>query len=220
MKPKPREEDNQLSDENTPATDQFRVSDRRQFLRTTTLAFAGASAALPPRASERAHRNRVWAVLPAEQAWQQFTTALTDALSDLEEDQYLIVLKKRFSHYVQFYAEGRFGMRVEAVSDVYLEPHEAYSAEQRRRLVSIGWASPTRTEEEDPEGAVDGSPNFFQDVPWPVPFAEVAVLATRTLREFFKVRHPGMLEYKARDIEGAEIRFPALRIRRANEREG
>jgi len=218
MKPRRPDGGSQSSHDDRTAIDSFPVSNRRQFLRTATLAFAGASAALPFRASERAHKERVWAVAPAEQAWQQFTTALTDALSDLEEDQHMIISKKRSNRYVQFYAEGRFGMRVEAVSDAYLERREAYSAEQRRQLVIIGWASPTLTVQQDQAGAADGSPNFYRDVPWPVPFGEVAGLATRTLRDVFNARHPCKLEYTARDIEGTDVRFPALRVRRADER--
>jgi type III secretion system-like peptide-binding chaperone len=188
-------------------------SDRRTFLRNTAALFIGASAPLSPRASDAAHKRRMWATVPAEEAWRDFETQLARALGDLEEDQFLIVSKKRTNRFTQFCSQGRFGMRVEATANAYLRRRERLMSDERRRLTELGWRCPTLTVEEDQAGAVDGSPNFFRDVPWPVPFDEVAALATATLRQVFRARHPGELEYHARSFDGHPVRFPSLRLR-------
>ena len=84
---------------------------------------------------------------------------------------------------MQFAGQGRFGIRPETVSNAYLCGDDRLSSGAERLLVALGWNRPTMTPAEDQaEGAVDGSPNWFLDVAWPVPFDEVAALATRTLR--------------------------------------
>lgn len=53
----------------------------------------------------------------AEEAWAQFASELTHALADLDEDEFLILTTKKGWYYVQFAAQGSFGMRAEATSN-------------------------------------------------------------------------------------------------------
>ncbi len=58
-------------------------------------------------------------VLEQAEKWSRFTQYLGEALADLEEGEYSIVTTRRTWYYVQFAAEGRGGMRMEAVSNTY-----------------------------------------------------------------------------------------------------
>ena len=66
-----------------------------------------------------------------------------------------------------------------------------------------GWHAPTH-DPDAPKARRDpaGSPNFFADFEAPVPFAEVADLAVRTLAGTLEVTHPDLLEYAACDADG------------------
>ena len=52
-------------------------------------------------------------------------------------------------------------------------------------------------------------------MPSPVDFRSVSELAVRTFREVYGVHHPGELQYKAFNRNSIQIRFPALRVKRA-----
>lgn len=175
-----------MSDTAIFPTDLSPTPSRRRFLRSAGALFVGASVPLPPGASDHPVRERQWASAPAGHAWLQFGSQLALALSDLGEDEFLIVAHKGRTRCVQFAGQGRFGM------------------------------TPA---EDQAEGAVDGSPNWFLDVAWPVPFDEVAALATRTLREALRIAHPGWLEYEAFAEPYEAIRFPSLRLKRAARRD-
>jgi len=192
-------------------------TERRAFLRNAAALFIGASAPLSLRASEAAHKRRMWASVPADEAWRDFETQLVRALADLEEDEFLVINKKRTNCFTQFYSQGQFGMRVEATANAYLSRRERLMSHEERRLTELGWLRPTLTVEQDQAGAVDGSPNFFRDVPWPVPFEEVAAMATQTLRQVYGARHPGELTYHANSFDGDTVRFPSLRVKWADE---
>ena len=49
-------------------------------------------------------------------------TSLAASLSALDEDQYLIIKRKDRPWFVQFAAQGSFGVRAELVSNSYLAP--------------------------------------------------------------------------------------------------
>ena len=85
-------------------------------------------------------------------AWPAFEKRLAETLAALEEDQYLVVSAKRGWAYVQFAAQGSFGLRAECVGNNYLDEAHALSAGQKARMRRMGWSSPKGTQ----------SPNFFR----------------------------------------------------------
>jgi hypothetical protein len=138
-------------------------------------------------------------------AWPAFERKLAETLGALEEDQYLVVSAKRGWAYVQFAAQGSFGLRAECVGNNYLDEAHALSAGQMALLRRIGWSSPTGTR---------GSPNFFRDFDRPVPCADAARMAVRALTEVFEIPHPGSLMYKAFDKKQRTILVPTLGLKR------
>lgn len=157
-----------------------------------------------------------FAVQPTvEEEWARFAADLALVLADLDEDEYLIISSKRTGLFVQFAAQGRFGMRAEAVSNMY-RLGKAMPQEASLVMQDLGWNAPTNLpEESDPEGHTpDGSPNFFIDIAPPVPYGTIVSLAVVTLRIVFHVGHPGELEYRSFGARVDSIRFPSLRIAR------
>ncbi|MFX1761438.1 hypothetical protein PWP93_02350 [Paraburkholderia sp. A1RI-2L] len=150
-----------------------------------------------------------------DEDWARFSADLALILSDLDEDEFLIISTKKTGLYVQFAAQGKFGMRAEAVSNNYVDdetlPHDA-----RVVMHDLGWNSPTKLPARaDPEGHTsDGSPNFFIDAASPVPYEAIASLAVVTLRFVFRVGHPGELKYRSFGDKADSIRLPTLRIAR------
>lgn len=136
-------------------------------------------------------------------AWPPFARKLAAVLQTLEEDQYLILSVKRSNQYVQFAAQGSFGMRAETTSSSYLVESEQVNARQIAALLDAGWHAPTGTPAEStPADDPDGAPNFSLDFSAPVSFDTVANLAVRTLAEILRVPHPGFLEYNVPDLAG------------------
>lgn len=128
-------------------------------------------------------------------AWPPFEDRLTAVLGALEEEQVLIISVKNTNRFVQFVAQGPFGMRAEATSNRYLAQSERLDPAQIAELVAAGWRNPTGSPEEStPEDDPDGSPNFFVEFPAPVRSAEVAKMAVHTLASIMRVPHPWFLE--------------------------
>jgi hypothetical protein len=148
-------------------------------------------------------------------AWPAFERMLAETLDVLEEDQYLVVSAKRGWAYVQFAAQGSFGLRAECVGNNYLDEVHALRAGQTALLRRIGWSSPTGTQEQaSPKLQPEGSPNFFRDFNRPVPCADAARMAVRALTEVFEIPHPGYLMYKAFDKKQRTILVPTLGLKR------
>jgi hypothetical protein len=147
--------------------------------------------------------------------WAVFERRLAETLAALEEDQYLVVSAKRGWAYVQFAAQGAYGLRAECMSNNYLDAAHALSARQIARLDRMGWSAPTGTLEEIlKKRRKGGSPNFFRDFARPVPCADAARMAVRTLTEVFAIQHPGYLVYKAFDKKERTILVPTLGLKR------
>jgi hypothetical protein len=107
-------------------------------------------------------------------------------------------------------------MRAEAVSNSFLGPRKALSVEDYDRMKKLGWLRATNeppTASGRPEPP-DGSPNFYLDLALPVDFIALANLAKQTLRDVYRVRHPGELQYRAFARDKTLIRFPTLRLKR------
>jgi hypothetical protein len=151
--------------------------------------------------------------------WGPFADKLAAALEKLEEDQYLVIAVKRTNYFVQFAAQGSFGLRAETTGNAYLEPAEQLNEKTIVALAQAGWNPPSNPPEgSTPELDPDGSPNFFIDYPNPVPFSEVARLAIKTFAEILHVPHPGFLTYERFDAEGNELLLPELGLKAAEPR--
>jgi len=147
--------------------------------------------------------------------WPAFERKLAETLDALEEDQYLVVSAKCGWAYVQFAAQGSFGLRAECVGNNYLDDAHALRAGQTALLRKIGWSSPTGTPEQaTPKRQPAGSPNFFRDFDRPVPCADAARMAVRALTEVFDIPHPGYLMYKGFDKKQRTILIPTLGLKR------
>lgn len=149
-------------------------------------------------------------------AWPPFEQKLASALKKLEEDQVLILVVKHSNRFVQFAAQGSYGMRIETTSNSYLAKPDKLNGRQIATLLGAGWSRPSGSPAEStPENDPDGSPNFFSEFPMPVPFEAVASLSVRTFADILRVPHPGALEYSAFDGEGNDIALPELGLRLA-----
>ncbi len=116
-------------------------------------------------------------------AWLRFAQRLADVLENLEEDQFLILSTARSSSFVQFFAQGASGLRVETTSNSYLPEPEQLSPARISALLVTGWNAPTGSPSESTrEADPDGSPNYFLQFSRPVPFKVVSNLAVDSMR--------------------------------------
>lgn len=149
-------------------------------------------------------------------SWPPFAEKLAGVLGKLEEDQFLIVSIKGSKRFVQFAAQGSFGMRVETSSNSYLDKPEQLNRRQVVALLELGWSDPTGTgADSTPENDPDGSPNFFVDFSTPVPYPFIADLIVRTLTEILRVPYPGSLQYEAFQAPGQALALPGLGLKLA-----
>jgi hypothetical protein len=127
-------------------------------------------------------------------AWAAFAARLDDALETLDD---VLVVHLPCSYrkdelegaapYVQFLSYGGGALiRGEVSGNEYLDERLQLTAAQQRQLTGLGWASP--------DGTPDGSHNFYLDETVECS-ADVATLATRTMREVFDVPHPSFLDW-------------------------
>ena len=147
--------------------------------------------------------------------WQDLAYAVAACLSDLQEDEFLILSYKRANYFVQFAAQGHFGMRVEATCNSFIAPDAVLTDKQYAIMADLGWQRATELLQESgaPQDA-DGSPNFFMDVPQPVNRAALGQLTVSTFRTVYGVLHPGELWYTAFGEGDVPIRFPTIGLQR------
>ena len=113
---------------------------------------------------------------PRSTDWDAFEARLAKTLSELEEDQHMELCLKHSNRYVQFMAQGSYGLRMETTSNAYLDKKEQYNRTERARMLNLGWSAPTGAPARaTPENDPDGSPNFF--IQWEVPLDCVKVAA-------------------------------------------
>ena len=144
-------------------------------------------------------------------AWGPFAGQLASVIEQLREDQFLIISTKRPNRYVQFAGQGAFGLRAETVCNQYLPASDQLDEAQIATLQGFGWQLPTGAPDQaTPERDPDGSPNFYLDYPPPVPYADLADLAMRTLVEVLRVPHPGFLQYSSFDSNNNTLLWPDL----------
>jgi len=179
-------------------------------------------AVAPKKQTKRKAQAAVAAVPPSVSsnkvsvAWAPFAQKLAGVLAKLEEDQYLILPVKRSRRFVQFAAQGSFGLRIEATGNNYLFKDEQVNVNQIAALVKLGWDPPTgKPETSTPEQDPDGSPNFCIEFPAPVQYATAANLVVQTLTEILRVPHPAFLEYESFTADSQILEFPELGLRAA-----
>ena len=151
----------------------------------------------------------------ADETWRALAAAIPKCLADLGEDEFLIISYKRANYFVQFAAQGRFGMRVEATCNAFIDPDAVLTDDQYAVMARLGWQR--ATEQLQKSGAPldpDGSPNFFLDVPNSAHRDALGQLTVATFREAYGILHPGELQYRAFGEPGTSIRFPTLGLKR------
>ncbi len=126
-------------------------------------------------------------------AWAEFEARLTAALAAMEHATYLVVSvaadpRAGASAYVQFAQGGLLGFRAEAAGNHWLPPGHGLRPAQEERLVALGWQRP---------GAASEGRNWIREWQEPVPFADAADLAVRTLREVYGASSPDDLRYRS-----------------------
>jgi hypothetical protein len=132
----------------------------------------------------------------------------------LEDTQYLILERKPAGVYVQVAARDGGGLRIEAVSNHYLEGDERLDRAQIRRLKQLGWLAPTYVPDQPRKSrrTRKGSPNYYRDHEGEVDYAAVAGMLVATLREVYNVSRPSRLAYAAFDAKSRVILLPTLGI--------
>lgn len=141
--------------------------------------------------------------------WDEFELQLAVALERMAVDQYFIVSTRpkgddESLYYVQFAQGGRAGFLAEAVGNNFLMGAEQLSPAQEDAMAQLGW--------QFPHPRATKPANFSREWPMPAPFAEVARLAVRTLREIYGVEAPADLVYRRFARSGHDFADPRLGI--------
>jgi len=103
-----------------------------------------------------------------ERDWASLTTALAHALGELGPEDILMIAHRHINHFLQVAGYGNGALRIEAVSNTYIEPPSAVlTVAQYERMAELGWR---RATDDAPELVTEvkdqhGSTNCFLDVP-------------------------------------------------------
>lgn len=149
----------------------------------------------------------------APDGWERLEAGLAAALAVLG-DEMLILSARTGNRYVQFASSVGKGLLAETGSNAFLAERDRLDVGQLAALLGLGWSQPTHAPDAA-EPVPDGSPNHFRRFRAPVPFADAARLAVRTLVEVLRVKSPGELGYKAFDSDGHPVTLPGLGLERA-----
>jgi hypothetical protein len=156
--------------------------------------------------------------------WREFADRLAQHVPVLGPDQFLILSEPKAHRFVQIAMQGSWGLKLEAVTDNYLESASGLSARDAQTMRALGWQPPTLPTFEGPPvleleadsepdvDAEEGTPSWTMQWPAPVAQADAALLVVRTLATVFHVRHPSLLQYYAFATDGPTILLPGLGI--------
>ncbi len=127
------------------------------------------------------------------EAWSGFEARLAATLRAMDKATYLVISiagapRAGASDYVQFAQGGLLGFRAEAAGNHFLPAGRGLGEEQEERLASLGWQRPATGSQ---------GRNWVHEWEEPVPFAEVAAIAVRTLREVYSAATPDDLRYRS-----------------------
>jgi hypothetical protein len=140
-------------------------------------------------------------------SWEQFEGRLAAVLGRMAAETFLILSTPpddEHCYYVQFAQGGRGGFRAEAESNNFLAGRWALSPAQEEQLAGLGWQCPMPG---------DSDVNFMRQWPTPAPYAEIARLAVRSLREAYGIERPSDLVYRRFAKRGPDFAEPELGIR-------
>src|ERR1035437_9890302 len=132
-------------------------------------------------------------------SWEQFEGRLSAVLGRMAAGTFLILSSRagdEIVYYVQFAQGGRGGFRAEAESNNFLAGRWALSPAQEEQLAQLGWQCPMPG---------DSDLNFMRQWPTPAPYAEIARLAVRSLREVYGIERPAELVYRRFGERGADV---------------
>ena len=101
-------------------------------------AFIITGAALPNKQELLPMRSQ----LSTDEAWEQLEGEIARSIADLDDDEFLIITRKDRHYFVQFAGQGGFGMRVEAVSNAYLEMKRSCQSPHARNSRQWGGIHP------------------------------------------------------------------------------
>jgi hypothetical protein len=141
-----------------------------------------------------------------DMSWEQFEGRLEAVLGRMAARSYLILSSRadgEIVYYVQFAQGGRGGFRAEAESNNFLAGRWALSPAQEEQLAQLGWQCPMPG---------DSDLNFMRQWPTPAPYAEIARLAVRSLREVYGIGRPSELVYRRFAKRGPDFAEPELGI--------
>ena len=144
--------------------------------------------------------------VPPDLSWEEFERRLAAVLGRMAAESFLIVSTRadeEHCYYVQFAQGGRGGFRAEAESNNFLAGRWALSPAQEEQLAQLGWQCPTPG---------DSDLNYMRQWPLPAPFADIASIAVRSLREVFGVGQPSELVYRRFAKGGHDFAEPGLGI--------
>ena len=147
--------------------------------------------------------------------WRELDTKLNSVLSQLKEDECLVLCEKGSNRFVQFMNQGAEGLRAETVSNGFLSGRDRWSEAQHDAFVSLGWEPPTGSPEEATPGKQpEGSANYLREFRVPVNATEAASLAVATLANVMAIPHPGFLAYQSFDVDlGGSLAWSELGLK-------
>ncbi|MFM5229846.1 hypothetical protein ACET9H_11350 [Aeromonas media] len=146
--------------------------------------------------------------------WAPFGQNLSQVLTRLEEDQFLILSAKRGHRFLQFSCQGAWGTRIEVVSNQFLKGEDRLTQQEMEWLRTHGWNAPTDTPKQStPGNDPDGSPNYYIDAPASVSAADIVSLVIDTLIHGLGLPYPGALYYESFDSEGGALAFKELGLK-------
>ena len=132
----------------------------------------------------------------APRSWDDFTRRLADGLGRMAIESFLILSLPddiagvrayvQFAHWANDDGASE-GLRTEAAGNRNLPGTRPLTPAQEERLQALAWQRP------DTDSAVG---NYVRDWPMPAPFAEVAAMAVRTLREVYGVAQAADLRFR------------------------
>ncbi len=137
--------------------------------------------------------------------WPIFCEKLALALLALPERYVLILTLKNSNHFVQFLAQGVYGLRIETNSNAFLPADKQLDEIRKIRLIELGWLPPAEPSE---QGALepDGSPHYHIDFDAPIDADSVARFVMQTLIDVLKVTRPySSLSYESFDEAGTSV---------------
>jgi len=146
---------------------------------------------------------------PATQSWATFTNALAGVLRVLRDDQFLILQHMRSRYFVQFAADGRTGLRAEAVSNTYLSRKKKLDDTKMAKLQR--WAGTARAKRNQ-------SPNFYRDWNKATESSARQISPSSRCGGYLALRAPPSWSIGPFAVKGGEILLPRSGSTRNEER--